>query len=111
MALSMTPRTGPRVTTRQVVEPQRFVPPTSRELRSRSVHRLQVGLLGLCVMLLIVGLANIVMNRAKLANLQNASPSAMSSFGAAQKPADPLADIGVVPAADPSAAAGATKAP
>jgi hypothetical protein len=51
------------------------------------------------------------MNRAKLANLQNASPSAMSTFGAAQKPADPLADIGVVPAADPSAAAGATKAP
>jgi hypothetical protein len=111
MAISIDPRAALPVDARQVT-PQRFAPPTARELRSHAVHRLQVGLFGLCAMLLIVGLANIIMTRAKLADRQNASPTAAAaSLAPVQKPADPLADIGVVPAADPSAAAGTAKAP
>ena len=34
-----------------ITTPQHFVPPTARELRSQAVHRLQVGLFGLCAML------------------------------------------------------------
>ncbi len=100
----MASRIDPPIGSRDVVAPQRFVPPTPRELRSRSVHRLQAGLLGLAAMMLILGLANIIMNRAKLADRRGA-PMAAASLGAPQKPADPLADIGVVPAADPSSAA------
>jgi hypothetical protein len=80
-----------------------FVPPSARDLRGQSVQRLQVGLFGLAAMLLLVGLANIIMDRARLADVAsgaitaNASPSASSSVEA-----DPLADIGVVPAATPS---------
>ncbi|MEP6869829.1 MAG: hypothetical protein ABJA20_15080, partial [Novosphingobium sp.] len=48
--------------------PQHFIPPTTRELRAQAVHRLQIGLLGLAAMLLIVGLANIIMDRARQAD-------------------------------------------
>ena len=83
-----------------------FVPPSARDLRSQSVHRLQVGLFGLAAMLLLVGLANIIMDRARLADAATgavASPSAAGPSAAAE--ADPLADIGVVPAATPSESA------
>ena len=50
-----------------IVEPmqaaQHYVPPGPREKRSQAVYRLQVGLFGLCAMLLIVGLANIIRDR------------------------------------------------
>ena len=81
-----------------------FVPPTVRERRAQAVHRLQVGLFGLAGMLLLVGLANIIMDRAMISDNATAASSAASvaaakvSPDAAQTPAnDPLADIGVVP--------------
>ena len=64
------------------------------------MHRLQVGLFGLAAMLLIVGLANIIMDRAR-ASPEAAAPS-IAGVGhrepLAERAADPLADIGVVPA-------------
>ena len=81
-----------------------FVPPTVRERRAQAVHRLQVGLFGLAGMLLLVGLANIIMDRALISDNATAASSAASvaaarvSPDAVQAPAnDPLADIGVVP--------------
>ena len=99
-----------------------FVPPTLRERRAQAVHRMQVGLFGLAGMLLLVGLANIIMDRALLGDDATAASSAaaasaakVSSEGAAASPAnDPLADIGVVPdmpaAQSPAAGAGASGA-
>ena len=82
-----------------------FVPPTVRERRAQAVHRMQVGLFGLAGMLLLVGLANIIMDRALLGGDATAASSAAAASaakvtpeGAAASPAnDPLADIGVVP--------------
>ena len=100
-----------------------FVPPTLRERRAQAVHRLQVGLFGLAGMLLLVGLANIIMDRALIsddATAESAAASAtaakLSTEGAVASPAnDPLADIGVVPdmpaAESPAAGAGATAQP
>ena len=75
--------------------------PTAREIRAHAVHRLQIGLFGLATMLLIVGLANIIMDRARLVETDRGS-AAVDTSGSVRS--DPLADIGVVPAADPSAA-------
>ena len=88
-----------------VVVPQLAPPPTSRDLRAQAVHRLQVGLFGLAGMLLLVGLANIIMDRARVNDDATAEAAAASSAAAGlapetapQSPAsDPLADIGVVP--------------
>ncbi len=77
--------------------------PTVREMRAQAVHRLQIGLFGLCAMLLLVGLANIIMDRARLAEDDDAVETIVAP-GRGQAASDPLADIGVVPAADPSAA-------
>lgn len=88
-----------------VVAPQHYVSPTSRELRAQAVHRLQVGLFGLAAMLLLVGLANIIMDRARVNDDATAEAAASSAAaeGAILQPtpkspaSDPLADIGVVP--------------
>ncbi|WP_230206717.1 hypothetical protein [Novosphingobium sp. Gsoil 351] len=99
-----------------------FVPPTVRERRAQAVHRLQVGLFGLAGMLLLVGLANIIMDRAKISDDATAASSAaavtaakVSPEGSASPANDPLADIGVVPdmpAAGPSTgASGAARPP
>ena len=81
-----------------------FVPPTLRERRAQAVHRLQVGLFGLAGMLLLVGLANIIMDRAMISDDATDASSAAAASAAsvspdtAQSPSnDPLADIGVVP--------------
>lgn len=82
-----------------------FVPPTARERRAQAVHRLQVGLFGLAGMLLLVGLANIIMDRARVNEDAPAASSAASATAAKLDPAtageqsasDPLADIGVIP--------------
>lgn len=80
--------------------PQHFTPPSARELRAQAVHRLQIGLFGLATMLLLVGLANIIMDRARMA--ESAMP--IETSGIATAPAspksDPLADIGVIPSPD-----------
>lgn len=90
--------------------PQHFVIPNARELRAQSVHRLQIGLLGLAIMLLLVGLANIIMDRAKLADSGN--DSAKTAATAAEKKAgsDPLAVIGAVPSPEASSVPGAAPA-
>ena len=88
--------------------PQFFVPPSVRELRAQAVQRLQAGLFGLAAIVLIVGLANIINDRARLAEAEaGKSPVAASaSEGAVQN--DPLAEIGVVPATTPDAPASST---
>jgi len=87
-----------------VATPQPNVPSLARVLRAQAVHRLQIGLFGLAAMLLLVGLANIIMDRARLAEEADPVPY-VTATQAAKAASDPLADIGVVPAADPSAAA------
>ena len=79
-----------------------FIPPTARERRAQAIHRLQVGLFGLAGMLLLVGLANIIMDRARLgedaaAALSPAAADPSGASGPADANSDPLADIGVVP--------------
>jgi hypothetical protein len=103
MAQNIQPRLTP-----PVAIPQHYVPPTARELRAQGVHRLQVGLFGLAAMLLLVGLANIIMDRARLSDdAANAEETAMGVQSTGKAASDPLADIGVVPQADPSGAAAA----
>ena len=83
--------------------PQHYMPPSPRELRAQAVHRLQIGLLGLAAMLLLVGLANIIMDRARMA--ESAMPEAAAAgvpTATASPKSDPLADIGVVPSPDAS---------
>ena len=87
--------------------PQHFVPPTARELRAQAIHRLQVGLLGLAAMLLLVGLASIIMERARMADSTMPAPAGLDTTEASPK-SDPLADIGVIPS--PEAARATTPA-
>lgn len=73
------------------------VPPTMREMRAQAVHRLQVGTFGLAGMLLLVSLANVIMDRAKYIDasaINTAAPLAEPSEISAK---DPLADMGVAP--------------
>lgn len=92
-----------------VAAPQHYVPPTARELRAQAVHRLQAGLLGLAAMLLLVALANIINDRVRRA--EGGAPSAPSAQSTGNPGAsDPLADIGVLPAADPGTDAPAAQA-
>jgi hypothetical protein len=87
----------------KVAAPQPYTPPSARELRAQAVHRLQIGLFGLAAMLLLVGLANIIMERAlRTEALERATPSA--SGPSENAASDPLADIGVAPASEPTAA-------
>jgi hypothetical protein len=106
MAGNAPPRIVEAITT-----PQHFSPPTGRELRAQALHRLQVGLFGLCAMLLIVGLANIIMDRARLSDTREPVEDVVAVDAEPKKPAsEPLADIGVVPAADPTPGAAASAA-
>lgn len=91
----------------KVAIPQHYVPDTARELRAQAMHRLQIGVLGLAAMLLIVGLANIIMDRARLGDSKAAAPQEATATATTSAGTDPLADIGVVPAPDPTAAASA----
>ncbi len=81
----------------QLSGPQHYMPPTTRDLRAQAVQRLQGGLFGLAAMLLLVGLANIIMDRARLAETPNGViKSAGSPTAPSSPPGDPLADIGEV---------------
>lgn len=68
--------------------------PNTRELRTQAVHRLQVGLFGLAGMLLLVSLANVIMDRAQQIDATAAAPTASASAAQAN---DPLVDMGVAP--------------
>jgi hypothetical protein len=84
---------------RTVAAPQHYAPPSTREIRAQTVHRLLIGLAGLAGMLLLVSLANIIMNRAQQAEGDMRAPQEVKSETSGS---DPLADIGVAPAAAPS---------
>ncbi len=80
-----------------VTTPQHFTPPTARERRAEAIQRMQVGLFGLAAMLLLVALANIVMERARLADAAGMLSSAHSAGASGASNTDPLADLGVIP--------------
>lgn len=90
----------PRRVVDPLVGPQHFVPPTPRELRAHAVQRLQTGLFGLAAIVLLVGLANIINDRARLADGKPDGTAAKTAVTTDTK-ADPLADAGVVPSATP----------
>ncbi|MEI6642359.1 MAG: hypothetical protein WCL10_09995 [Novosphingobium sp.] len=74
--------------------------PGPRELRAQAVHRLQVGLFGLAGMLLLVSLANVIMDRAKQVERTTAGNPAALAASASASPStasDPLVDMGVAP--------------
>lgn len=66
--------------------------------RAEAMKRLQIGLLGLAAMLLMVALANIVMERAKQsdASVVPEAVDTVTEAGGGQLK-DPLVDAGVVP--------------
>jgi hypothetical protein len=101
----------PRRVTPPLSGPQHFVPPSVRELRAQAVQRLQTGLFGIAAILLVVGLANIINDRARMAEEAGQSPAAQASASASATNSDPLADIGVVPSAVPSEAPSAAANP
>ena len=93
------PPQSPRV----VDAPQFFVPPSVRELRAQAVQRLQAGLFGLAAIVLIVGLANIINDRARLADAEAGKGSVSAAADGSGSQKDPLAEIGAVPATSPDA--------
>ncbi len=95
----------PRRVLQPLVAPQHYVPPGARELRAQAVQRLQAGLFGMALIVLVVGLANVINDRARLAEAANKLPSAASPMATASAKSDPLADIGVVPSSAPEAVA------
>lgn len=95
-----------------ITAPQHYAPPSARELRAQAIYRLQVGLFGLCTMLLIVGLANIIMDRARLSEMREPVEQVIAADAQPKKSgSEPLADIGVVPAADPTPSGGTSASP
>ncbi|MEM7666859.1 MAG: hypothetical protein AAF250_13460 [Pseudomonadota bacterium] len=66
--------------------------------RAEAIQRLQVGLFGLFSMILVVGVANIVYNRAQQTEDQSVPDAAPTTEPTPALPqSDPLADAGVVP--------------
>lgn len=74
-----------------------YVPPGRRELRAQAVHRLQVGMFGLAGMLLLVSLANVIMDRAKFIDASAVNTGAPVIEASETSAKDPLADMGVAP--------------
>jgi len=67
--------------------------------RAQAMQRLQIGLSGLAAMVLLVGLANVIMDRAQQ-TAAGSVPEAASTVAASPSPSpasDPLADAGVAP--------------
>ncbi len=74
-------------------------PPPLAGTRSQSMQRLQIGLFGLAAMILLVSLANIILNSAE-ENEARVVPGAaptVASTTAATPVSDPLADAGLMP--------------
>jgi len=66
--------------------------------RAEAIHRLQVGMFGLGAIVLMVGLANIVMERAKQSDATTVPEAVATVAGKGTVTnKDPLADAGVVP--------------
>lgn len=72
----------------------------ARDAGAHAVYRLQVGLFGLGGMLLLIGLANIIMDRAQLTDQAANVPAAMVAISPSPSETaakDPLVDMGVAP--------------
>jgi hypothetical protein len=68
--------------------------------RSQAMQRLQIGLLGLAAMILLVGLATIIRDRAQESEdlaVPEAAPTMVVPVTVPKSGSDPLADVGVVP--------------
>lgn len=74
------------------------LPPARDGRRAEAVHRLQVGFAGIGAMVLLVGLASVIMERAQHTE-DTAVPQAAATVAADQAAPknDPLAEAGVVP--------------
>lgn len=79
--------------------------------RAEVMKRLQIGLVGLGAMLLMVALANVVMDRAKESDGTTVPEAAATVEAKPSTPtvADPLVDVGVVPEMPAAPAAPPTK--
>ena len=91
----------PRRVVQPFSSPQHYVPPGARELRAQAVQRLQSGLFGIAAIILVVGLASIINDRARLADGSSGPQSAASASNSAKSDSDPLAEAGVVPSSAP----------
>ena len=87
-----------------LVAPKHYVPPSLRELRAQAVQRLQAGLFGMAAIVLVVGLANIINDRARQAEAASRPQMAGAPNAEVSPNSDPLADIGVVPSSAPEVA-------
>lgn len=87
----------PRKVVQPLSVPQHYVPPSARELRAQAVQRLQVGLFGLAAVVLMVGLASIINERAREAEAASAPQASVSPSPEVNSGSDPLAEVGVVP--------------
>ena len=77
---------------------ERAVPAPLGGSRAEAMHRLQVGLTGLGGMILLVGLASVIQDRARVADSLSVPEAAPTTEPSASAPlSDPLADAGVVP--------------
>lgn len=66
--------------------------------RAEVVHRLQIGLSGLAAMILLVGLANIIQDRARMEDAKTVPEAAVTgNQPLTPSQPDPLADAGIVP--------------
>ena len=85
--------------------------------RAEAIFRLQIGVAGLVAMLMMIGLANIVMDRAKETEATTVPEAASTAVPVKNAPApgsDPLADAGVIPSSKAeadSSKSGASGAP
>lgn len=91
----------PRRVSQPFVTPQHYVPPGARELRAQAVQRLQSGLFGIAAIILVVGLASIINDRARLAEGGNQPQTTASASSSGKSNTDPLAEAGVVPSSAP----------
>ena len=87
----------PRNFTKRSPEPEPLAPLSGT--RSEMMQRLQVGVFGLAAMLLMIGLADVVLNRLKESEATTVAEPATMDDGAAApaQPSDPLAEAGVMP--------------
>lgn len=65
--------------------------------RGEAVQRLQIGLSGLAAMVLLVGLASIILERANETEANSVPEAAATVLPTPKAQSDPLADTGVVP--------------
>ena len=87
-------------------EPEALLAPLGGT-RAEAIFRLQIGVAGLAAMLMMIGLANIVMDRAKETEATTVPEAASTVAPVKNAPApgsDPLADAGVIPSSKTEAA-------